>query len=188
MQSRFNLAVPKERIGVIIGEDGKVKEKIERIFKVNLNIDSEGGIVEITQRNQNGDLTNILKARDAVTAIARGFSPEDAFKLKNEDIILDIIDLREIFGKSESDITRIKGRIIGRQGKMRCMLEELTGTDVSVYGHTVAIAGNYEAVSTAREAVLMLIEGKQHSTVYKFLRQRKREEKRKRMTELWIQP
>ncbi|MEM3501866.1 MAG: KH domain-containing protein, partial [Candidatus Bathyarchaeia archaeon] len=79
MQNRFSLLVPRERIGVIIGEDGKVKDRIERIFKVNLNIDSESGTIEITQ-TQDGDLTNVLKARDAVTAIARGFSPEDALK------------------------------------------------------------------------------------------------------------
>jgi rRNA processing protein Krr1/Pno1 len=54
-----------------------------------------------------------------------------------------IIDLRLIFGRSESDIKRIKGRIIGTEGKTRKLIEELTEADVVVYGHTVGIIGGF---------------------------------------------
>ncbi|MBS7621647.1 hypothetical protein KEJ32_06015, partial [Candidatus Bathyarchaeota archaeon] len=67
-----------------------------------------------------------------VTAIGRGFSPEHAFKLiQDEEAVLDIIDLRIIFGKSESDIRRVKGRIIGMDGKTRRLIEELTDTNIA---------------------------------------------------------
>jgi ribosomal RNA assembly protein len=127
----------------------------------------------------------LLKARDIVTAIGRGFSPDRAFALRDDEIILDIIDLREIFGRNEDTISRIKGRVIGRGGKTRILIEELTRTDVSIYGHTVSLIGDYDSISIAREATLLLLEGKQHSTVYKFLRQRRREQKIKKITELW---
>jgi len=188
LQNKLNVTIPQERVGVLVGEEGKVKRSIEKTFKVTLYIDSESGIVEIASSPQAGDAASLLKARDVVTAIGRGFSPHRAFTLRDEDIILDVIDLREIFGKSESDIVRIKGRIIGREGKTRNMLEELAKTNISIYGYTISITGDYESVSTAREAVMMLIEGKQHSTVYKFLRQRRRKEKIRKITELWEPP
>ena len=78
-----------------------------------------------------------------MTAIGRGFSPEKALALREEDVILDVIDLRDIFGKSESDISRIKGRVIGQQGKTRNMLEELTKTNVSIHGHTISVIGDF---------------------------------------------
>jgi len=101
--------------------------------------------------------------------------------------MLDIIDLRAIFGRSESDIRRVKGRIIGMEGKTRKIIEELTDTNICVYGHTVSIIGDIEQVQAAREAIQMLINGSPHNIVYRFLH-RKRRELKKRTLELWEKP
>jgi ribosomal RNA assembly protein len=123
-----------------------------------------------------------------VTAIGRGFSPEHAFRLlRNDDDIFDFIDLRLVFGRSESDIKRVKGRIIGANGKTRKLIEELTGASVVVYGHTIGFIGAFERVDVARNAVQMLIDGCQHNTVYKYL-QRKRSDFKKERLELWEKP
>ena len=185
MQTKFNVTIPQDRIGALVGEEGAIKQRIESTFRAKLNINSESGIVELTLVSEEGDAASLLKARDIVTAIGRGFSPDRAFALRDDEIILDIIDLREIFGRNEDTISRIKGRVIGRGGKTRILIEELTRTDVSIYGHTISLIGDYDSISIAREATLLLLEGKQHSTVYKFLRQRRREQKIKKITELW---
>jgi ribosomal RNA assembly protein len=123
-----------------------------------------------------------------ITAIGRGFSPDHAFRLlRNDDDIFDLIDFRVVFGRSKSDIKRIKGRIIGANGKTRKLIEELTDASVVVYGHTVGFIGTFEQVDVARNAVQMLIEGCQHHTVYKYL-QRKRSEFKKQRLELWEKP
>ena len=121
-------------------------------------------------------------------AIARGFSPDRALKLIDDDIVLDIMDLRETFGKNERDIARLKGRVIGREGKIRRLIEEMTDAKVSVYGHTIALLGEYETVTAAREAIELLLKGKQHSTVYKLLRKIKSESKKRETIELWKKP
>ena len=182
---RTFVKIPRERIGVLIGTNGTVRELIERRLSVNLEIDSQSGDVTITVNEAVNDPSLLFKAKDVVTAIGRGFSPENVLKLiENEEYMLGIIDLREIFGRSESDISRIKGRIIGREGKTRRIIEEMTGAAISVYGHTVSMIGGIEQVDIAREALRMLIKGSQHKTVYRFL-QRKRHELKMRSLELW---
>ena len=107
--------------------------------------------------------------------------------LRNDDDIFDFIDLRAVFGRSESDIKRVKGRVIGANGKTRKLIEELTDVSVVVYGHTIGFIGTFERVDVARNAVQMLINGSQHHTVYKYL-QKKRTEFKKQRLELWEKP
>jgi ribosomal RNA assembly protein len=179
--------IPKERVGILIGPEGKVKQHIEDKLQVKLDIDNEGSIT-ITLNKQASDPSLLLKAKDVVTAIGRGFSPEVASRLiRNEDEIFDLVDLRQIFGRSESDIKRIKGRIIGADGKTRKLIEELTEANIVVYGHTVGIIGSFTQADSARNAVQMIIEGHQHHTVYRYL-QRKRSELKKQKLQLWEKP
>jgi ribosomal RNA assembly protein len=173
---------------VIIGPDGVTKKNIEGKLSVELQIDSDSGDVTITMSEKATDPSMLFKAKDVVTALGRGFSPEHAFRLvRDEDAILDVIDLRTAFGKSEADIKRVKGRIIGMNGKTRRLIEELTDAQVAVFGHTVSIIGTIEQAGVAREAVEMLVKGSMHSTVYRVLH-RKRGELKKKMLELWEKP
>ncbi len=177
--------IPKERVGVLIGPGGAVKRAIEERLGIHLEIESEAGGVEIIMPENATDPSVILRAKDVVSAIGRGFAPDQAFRLiRVEDAIFDSIDLRQIFGRSESDIHRVKSRIIGMNGKTRRTIEELTEADMVVYGHTVGFIGNFEQVDAARNAVQMIIQGSEHHTVYNFL-QKKRRELKKAELELW---
>jgi ribosomal RNA assembly protein len=182
------IKIPAERVGVLIGPEGTTKKNIEGKLSVGLEIDSQSGDVTITLAEEATDPSLLFKAKDVVTALGRGFSPEHAFRLiRDEETMLDVIDLRTVFGRSEADIKRVKGRIIGMNGKTRNIIEELTGTNVAVYGHTVSIIGTIEEAEVAREAVQMLVKGSLHATVYRFLH-RKRRELKKKMLEIWEKP
>ena len=184
-QTRVNSLIPKDRIGVLVGPKGSVKARIQEKLFVELTVDSESGNVDIALRPDSPDPSNALRAKDLVQAIGRGFSPERAFNLLIEDFTLGIIDLHEFFGKNEAEIRRVDGRIIGREGKTRRIIEQLTGAQVSVSGHTVSIIGTYEAVSTAKDALERLISGRQHGTVYKFLRKKRAQTKKEKALGLW---
>jgi len=182
------VTIPVDRVGVLIGKDGAIKDRVEQAFKAKLLIQSQAGVVDVVPREDSDDPTSILRARDVVTAIGRGFSPQRALELVDEDIVLDVIDLRQTFGKNDREIARLKGRVIGREGKIRRLIEEMTDAKVSVYGHTIAMIGEYETVTAAREAIELLLKGKQHSTVYKLLRKIKSEAKKRQTLELWQKP
>lgn len=180
--------ISKDRIGALIGPEGQVKATVEKKLGVELTIDSETGDVTIVLAPEVEDPSQLFRAKDVVTAIGRGFSPDRAFRLmQDEDAALEVIDLREIVGRSESDIQRIKGRIIGQEGKTRRIIEELTEADISIHGHTVSIIANLDQMEIAREALQMLLRGSMHSTVYRFLHRKRRELKKKKL-ELWEKP
>jgi ribosomal RNA assembly protein len=180
--------IPKDRIGALIGPEGRIKERIEKQLSIEMSIDSETGDVTLTLAPNAEDPSVLFRAKEVVTAVGRGFSPERAFRLiQDEDALLEIIDLREIFGRSLSDLERLKGRIIGQEGKTRRIIEEFTDADVSVYGHTVSIIADAEEMDIAREAIQMLLKGRQHSSVYRFLHRKRRELKKKKL-ELWEKP
>ncbi len=183
--TRLYTRVPLDRIGVLIGEGGQVLRELMKRTMTVIKVDSQNGTVIIEPESPNVPPINLLKAQDFIKAIAYGFSPERALRVLDEDQILLVIDLKQKVGPSPNHITRIKGRIIGEKGKARKIIEEMTGTYISVYDTYVAIIGDYESATAAREAIEMLIEGRQHATVYRYLERIMRQLKRKRITKLW---
>ncbi len=180
----LKVKIPDERIGVLIGSLGLAKKKVESMCHVRLIVNSELGNIDIIGNRNLDDPTFILKAQNIIMAIGRGFSPEKAFKLLDDEVYLHIVDLREFIGKSRNDLERLKGRIIGREGKTRKILEETTNTNVSIYGHTVSIIGKMEELEIAKEAISKFLSGCQHKTVYNFLWRRRYELKKERL-KLW---
>jgi ribosomal RNA assembly protein len=163
------LKIPEERIPVLIGERGSVKKDIEARTKTALSIEDTS--VSIDSRDEGNGL-NEMVAENIVLAIGRGFNPGIAFALTKEDYTLEIIHLRE-YGGTPNALERMKSRVIGEGGKARKTLEELTGTNISVYGKTISIIGSFDDVPVARDAVLRIIEGDRHSSVYRFLEKTK---------------
>ncbi len=105
--------------------------------------------------------------------------------LENEnepDYSLEIIDLRDYIGKSLDAMIRVKGRVIGKDGKSRRIIEELTECHISVFGKTISIIGLPETASNARKAIESLLRGSTHANVYKFLEKKRRDMKRNSMT------
>lgn len=177
------LRIPDERIGVLIGKSGNVKSKIEQLCHVILDIDGKTGEVLI---KSNGNIEDIepFKAMEIVTAIGRGFSPENALSLLNGENTLHVIDLREFAGKSNANIERIKGRIIGEGGKARKNMENLTGTHISVYGKTVSIIGDTRKLRLVVDAITSISNGSIHGAVYNKLEAANRKNKQEKM-QLW---
>jgi len=177
------IRIPTDRIGVLIGKSGNTKKLIEKKCLVNLDVDSEGGEVMITSKELTDDIEP-FKAVEIVSAIGRGFSPENAMRLLRGDNSLHIIDLREFAGKSTDQIERVKGRIIGEGGKARLNIENLTNALITVYGRTVAIIGEPNQLRLAVDAISSLSHGSMHGPVYNKLESARRKEKDEK-AKLW---
>jgi len=171
MQQEFKIA--GNRIGVLIGKSGATKRKIEEKTESVISIDSEEGLVTI----EGEDPVRVLMAGSVVQAIGRGFSPENALQLlDDEDLIFEQIDLSGI-ADTPRQLDRLRGRIIGREGKAREQIEHMTATRLSIQGKTVAMIGLPEQVKDARTAIEMLLRGVPHESVFTFLDRKRKEAK-----------
>jgi ribosomal RNA assembly protein len=167
------IKVSSARIGALIGKSGSTKREIEEKIGVSILIDSEEGLVTV----EGEDPIRVLSAIEVIRAINRGFSPERAFRLlEDEDLMLDVMDLADLSG-STRQLERLRGRIIGKAGTSRAQIEDMTNTGISVHGKTVAIIGTPDQIKTAKSAVEMLIQGVPHEHVYAFLDRKKKEAK-----------
>lgn len=166
----YMLKIPIDRVGVLIGKSGEIKKQLEQATKTRLTIDSkEGDITIITH-----DGLKLYEAKEIIRAIARGFNPKTAMSLLKTDNSLEVINIEDFAGNNRNQVLRLKGRVIGAEGKSKREIEHLTETSISVYGKTVAIIGEVEGVASARRAIESLLKGATHASVYKFLERKRR--------------
>jgi ribosomal RNA assembly protein len=169
-----HVKIPQDRIGVLIGAGGETMREIEDEAEVRLDIDSETGQVKV---EKTGDPITGLKGPDIVKAIGRGFAPDEALALLDDEMMMfDVIDIGAA-ARNKNDLKRHKGRLIGEDGRTRELMEELTGASVVIYGATLSIIGDYNQVDAVREAVEMLLDGAPHGAVYSFLEEKHNEMK-----------
>ena len=171
------LKIPLERIGVLIGPNGITKKDLEEKSGVKINIDSKNGEVTIDE-NSSIDPLMILKVENIINAISRGFSPDKAFLLFSDEADFFIFDLRDYVGKKDSHIRRLKSRIIGSEGKTKRVLEDLTNSKLSIYGHTVSIISDIMRMNILKKSIDMLLTGSKHATVYHHIETQIKELKR----------
>ncbi|MBI3036718.1 RNA-processing protein [Candidatus Woesearchaeota archaeon] len=171
----YELKIPLARVAVVIGTQGRVKKEIEEATGTNIQIDSAEGDVFLT----GDDALGLYTAREVITAIGRGFNPELAKLLLKQDYASEQIDIDD-YAKTKKHEIRVRGRVIGAEGKARQVIEELTDCHVSVYGKTITIIGEVGSVTICRAAIEKLLSGSQHSSVYRWLEKQRKEMKRKK--------
>ncbi len=161
------IKIPKARVAVLLGVKGRTKRKIEKLTNTKLKVNSKEGEVEIS-----GEPFEVYQTELIVKAIARGFNPEIALTLLDEENCFELIDMKIFSGKSEKRLSRIKARLIGEKGRCRRTIEDIADVRISIYGKTAGIIGRIENVHLARIAVQDILRGAPHGPVYKKLEER----------------
>ncbi|WP_336035509.1 KH domain-containing protein [Halobacterium yunchengense] len=168
-----HVKIPQDRIGTLIGEGGETLRRIEQTAEVDLDVNSQDGSVAI---ERTGDPVRGMQAPEVVRAIGRGFDPDAALSILEDDMrMFETIDI-ERAARNDNDLRRKKGRLIGEDGRTRELMEELTGADVVIYGSTFGVIGQPKEVDIARSAAEMILDGAPHGAVYSFLERKRAEE------------
>ena len=118
-----------------------------------------------------------MKMPDLIMAIGRGLAPKRALQLLNDDIFLRMYDIREWVGRQPNQVRRMRSRLIGTNGRIRSLIEELSGCEISIYGSTVLIIGDDESLLIAGPAIEGILRGSEHGTVLYGLEQDRRKQR-----------
>lgn len=129
------------------------------------------------------DPLGVWNANHIVKAVARGFNPEVALKLVDDDIYLEVIKLPLYIGKSKMHFLDTKENNWAKW-KTREIIMDMAEVQMAIYGKTVSLIGEMDNLMIAKEAIEMILKGSRHKSVYSFLERKKDELKLKEFKDL----
>ncbi|MDI6825879.1 MAG: KH domain-containing protein [Candidatus Aenigmarchaeota archaeon] len=153
------IKIPEER-KKILKKNKKIKEKIEKFTNTKIEFNDDVSI--------EGESFDVYQTKQVLKAFGRGFDVDDCLYLLEDEYGLEIISLSE-FTKSKERMTTLKGRIIGTGGKTKRYLEKYTDVKLCIFGKTVGIIGKWDKINIAKEAIMKIIQGCTHQTLYRWL-------------------
>jgi ribosomal RNA assembly protein len=152
--------VPDDRLEVL-KKDNKIAH-IEEQTGSSIHIDQDCKTVSIN----NTDSVNEMDTKKTINAISVGFSVTESMKLSHNELYqLEIINLKNAT-RNKSEMKRQKGRIIGKDGRTKEIIGDLSDVSLSIYKNKIGIIGDSQDVLKSRDVILDLINGRPHSSVY----------------------
>lgn len=189
------MAFFKDRLAVAIGKNGETKKLLEDQTGTNITINSKTGEYHIIAKKdfpisiENPEFQDpsirVYTAQSILNAINYGFNPQKALKLLDAENIFELINLEQIVGHSERKLRRMKGRLIGDQGKIRQDIEKYSKVNLSIYGKYLALIGEFDSIKIAKKAINMILQGAPHKTVINYLHEEYQKKKQQEFTEMW---
>ncbi len=142
-------------------------EKIPRIIKAKKKLRKELG-VKISNRGKEvyleGSGEDEFFAEKVIEAIDFGFSISHALRIREEDLDFERLNIKD-YTKSKN-LERVRGRIIGKEGKALKVLSDLTDCFFEMKDNEVGIIGYPENIENAQKAIIQLAQGAKHGHVY----------------------
>ena len=176
--------IPQDRIAVLIGKGGETRRMLEEACGATLEIDSKSGEVMADWGEEGVDPIVRMKIPDVIVAIGRGLAPNRAVQLIQDEVFLKMYDIREWVGRQPNQTRRMRSRLIGRNGRIRSLIEEISRCEMAIYGSTVLVIGDEDGIALAAPAIEGILRGSEHSTILHGLEQdRKRQRLRSRRLE-----
>jgi ribosomal RNA assembly protein len=149
-------------------------EKLPRIIKnkkqlekaLNLKISNRGKEVYIE-----GTPENEYLGEKVIEAINFGFPISHALTIKQKELMFEIINIKDY--TKRKDLERIRGRIIGKQGRTLKTISQVGDCFLEIKDNEVGIITSPENMKKMQESIVNLIQGSKTSNVYKRLEKTK---------------
>jgi KH domain-containing protein len=152
-------------------------EKLPRIIKNKKKLEAKLD-VKITNRGKeifiDGKPEDEFIAEKVIDSLNFGFPFTIAIAIKENDLEFEILNIKDY--TAQSNLERIRARIIGAKGKTLKTLTQLADCHFEIKDNRLGIIGNPENIKKAQEAAISIIKGSKQSNVYKFLEKNKSKE------------
>lgn len=144
----------------LLKKNEKHKKRLEEFTNTKIEIGDDIGI--------EGESFNVYQAKHILEAFGRGFDMDDALNLLEDEYGLEVINLTD-FCKTEERLKTLKGRIIGTEGKTKNYIEKYCDVKLSIFEKTISIIGQWNKINMGKEAVMKIVKGCTHQTLYRWL-------------------
>ncbi len=148
---------------LIVSSPAKIKNSIPKILQkleVKITVKRKNIIIDGTEFNE-------FTAEKMIQAIDFGFDVEDALGLINEDVNIEYINIKE--HTHRKNLTEIRSRIIGTDGKAKRTIETLTGAAIVIHNNVVGIISDSDHLPHTLQGIISLIQGAKHSNVFSYI-------------------
>lgn len=148
---------------ILIEKVNKIKKVVRFLeSKLNVKLTLKKNVLTVIATEFQEYLTEKI-----IQAIEFGFDAEDALLLKNQDFTLEFINVKG--HTHRSNLKDVRARIIGKEGKAKRTIEELTGSVIVVNMNTVGIIADSEHLEQTIQAIISLTQGSKHANVFAYL-------------------
>jgi len=114
-----------------------------------------------------GSELNEFLVEKIVQAVDFGFKVNDALLLKNEDFVLEFIEVKE--HTKRKNLKDVRARLIGTKGKARKTIENLTGAVIVINNNDVGVIVDSDHLDSVIQAIKSIIHGARHGNVFSYL-------------------
>jgi len=138
----------------------KATPRIEDRIKIKISFGNEFVTIK-------GSEVNEFLTEQIINAIDFGFNVEDALLLKRDGFIIEFIKVKEFTRRK--NLKDVRARIIGKDGKARKTIENLTGAEIVIKDNTIGVIVDSEHLDSTIQGIELLIQGSKHGNVFSYL-------------------
>lgn len=147
----------------------RTKPELEKALKVKIDIKGKQVTID-------GEAVDEFEAAQIIEAIGFGFSTKKALLLKDPSYIFRRISIKDFTRRK--NLEDVRGRIIGKEGKTKKTIEDISGVYLELNNNEVGLIGQAEDIEEETRALTNLIKGTKQANVYQKLEKLNAEKKK----------
>ena len=152
--------VPPNRFGQLKRHWVQIFTPIVSRLKLQIRMNVKTKQVEIQTSEHTQDIGALQRAADFVRAFLLGFEVKDALALlRMDELYVDSFDVEDVKRLAGENLSRAIGRIAGKNGRTRILIENSTRTRIVIADRRVHILGSVNSIRVAKDAIVDLIIG-----------------------------
>jgi len=137
----------------------KYKNELEKELNLEIKIDGKNAVIEDSAIKEY-EFSRIMDA------INFGFTLKRALLLKEDNMEFKTIHIKD---HTKRNLRVVKARLIGKKGKTKRVLADVSDCEIIIKETEVGIIGEVKSVEDLEKAIISLIKGSKQSNIYQYL-------------------